>query len=100
MNITITVRHTDINPQTRQYIEEKVSRLKKYFNNILHVDVIIDEEKFLQKVEILVKSPIFDITAIESAENVRAAFDKAFHVAEKSIRREKERISDAKKSLR
>ena len=100
MNVNITVRHTDITDQTKEYMEQKVQRLSKYFNNIQSISLIVDEEKFNQIVEILVNSPVFNIAVKESAENVRAAFDKALHVAEKSIRREKERIRDAKKNPR
>ena len=100
MNVNITVRHTDITDQTKEYMEQKVQRLSKYFNNIQSISLIVDEEKFNQIVEILVNSPVFNIAVKESAEDVRAAFDKALHVAEKSIRREKERIRDAKKNPR
>ena len=100
MNVNITVRHTDISDQTKEYMEQKVQRLTKYFGNIQTVSIIVDEQKYNQKVEILVKSPVFNIAIKESAEEVRAAFDKALHVAEKSIRREKERIQDAKKKPR
>lgn len=98
MNVTLTVRHTDINKETKDYIEGKVAKLQKYFNNLQSIQVIIDEVKIHQTVEILIKSPIFDFTVTEADEDVRAAFDKAYRVAEKKIRREKERVHDAKKS--
>lgn len=100
MNVTLTVRHTDVNDQTKAYIEEKAAKLQKYFNNLQSIQIIIDEVKIHQTVELLIKSPIFEFTVSEAAEDVRTAFDKAYHVAEKKIRREKEKVRDAKKNPR
>ena len=35
MNIQITSRHMDNNPQVKEYLEKKILNLKKYFDGIL-----------------------------------------------------------------
>jgi len=44
MNISITSRHFKADPALRTYAEEKVARLSKFFDGVVHCDVIFLNE--------------------------------------------------------
>jgi ribosomal subunit interface protein len=44
MNIGITARHFDLTPQLKESIDREVGGLKKYFDNIISAEVILDVE--------------------------------------------------------
>ena len=98
MVINISVRHTELPEKTKNQFERKTAKLYRYFNKIQSIDLIIDFQKSTYKVEFLIKSPIFDVQVAENAKDVIVAFDAAMNVAEKCIRREKEKNFDAKKT--
>jgi putative sigma-54 modulation protein len=54
MEISITYRHVEPNESLKQYVEEKVSRIKKYIGRQVNADVILSMEKkrFLAEVNV------------------------------------------------
>ncbi|MFZ1247595.1 MAG: ribosome-associated translation inhibitor RaiA, partial [Leptotrichiaceae bacterium] len=44
MKVIISGRHLKITEPIKEYTEEKIGRLKKYFDNILEVDVTLSVE--------------------------------------------------------
>ncbi|MFZ1080616.1 MAG: ribosome-associated translation inhibitor RaiA [Candidatus Kryptoniota bacterium] len=44
MNINITARHFKADPALRAYAEDKVSKLSKFFDGVVHCDVIFLNE--------------------------------------------------------
>ncbi len=44
MNISITSRHFKADPGLKSYAEEKVSRLNRFFDGVVHCDVIFLSE--------------------------------------------------------
>jgi len=44
MNISITSRHFKADPALRAYAEDKVSRLNRFFDGVVHCDVIFLNE--------------------------------------------------------
>ena len=45
MQITVTGRHPGITPHVRDYAEEKVARLERYFDGTNRVEVVVDNPK-------------------------------------------------------
>jgi ribosomal subunit interface protein len=44
MNITITSRHFKADPALKAYAEQKVSKLNKFFDGVVHCDVVFLNE--------------------------------------------------------
>jgi putative sigma-54 modulation protein len=55
MNIRITSRHQKLSPKLREYVEEKIERMSRYFDRIIDCEVILSKEKLYEQVEINVK---------------------------------------------
>lgn len=55
MKIRITSRHQKLAPKLREYVEEKLDRLERYYDRIIDCEVIMDKEKTAEKVEVNIK---------------------------------------------
>jgi putative sigma-54 modulation protein len=55
MKIRITSRHQKLALKLREYIEEKMERLERYYDRIIDCDVILGKEKTNDIVEVNVK---------------------------------------------
>jgi putative sigma-54 modulation protein len=57
LELTITSRRADLTNSMKEYAEEKVSKLDRYYDRIISTDVIIDQESAEQhRVEIVVRA--------------------------------------------
>lgn len=54
MDLKITARHEKINNTIKQYFQSKLDVLVKYFDQIKHIEVILDHNKNLYSAEIIV----------------------------------------------
>jgi putative sigma-54 modulation protein len=55
MKMRITSRHDKISPKVKDYIEEKLARLDRYYDRIIDCEVITDAEKTKNVIEINMK---------------------------------------------
>ncbi len=92
LHITITSKQIELTPNLRDYIQQKTSKLTKYFSYISDIHIIINEEKYRHLVEI--NALTNGITMLGRAEfpDVHTAFDKALAKVENQIRRYKDKI--------
>ncbi|MBN2468334.1 MAG: ribosome-associated translation inhibitor RaiA [Deltaproteobacteria bacterium] len=76
MEISITYRHVEPNETLKEYIEEKVSRIKKYLSQPMKADVIISLEKrrFIAEVNLAGDKTVFNSKEV-SQENFFEAID-------------------------
>ena len=54
MKLTTTARHFDSTPDLIEYIDNRMRKLKRFWDNILNVDVIMSVEKFRHIAEVKV----------------------------------------------
>ena len=92
MNLTTTARHFETDSQLMEHIEERVLRLKRYFDQILNVDVIIAVEKFRHLAEINVHVNGHNFNAKEESGDMMTSIDKATKSLERQIKKFKERL--------
>jgi putative sigma-54 modulation protein len=53
MQIKISSKHMNITPAIEQYVERKVERLRRFFDRILMIEVVIDKSRKGYTVEII-----------------------------------------------
>ena len=51
MNLNLTGRHLEITPAIREHILSKLDKVKRHFDNVIDVNVILSVEKLKQKAE-------------------------------------------------
>jgi len=95
MQISISVRHGDLQPGDQPLIEEKVERLRRLFDRVNAIEVIIDMKQIDNPmVEIMVSAEhAADCVASADATTVIAALDLAIPKVEQQLRRAKEKIT-------
>eukprot|EP01002_Notosolenus_urceolatus_P001864 NODE_14909_length_333_cov_16.271127_g13745_i0.p1 GENE.NODE_14909_length_333_cov_16.271127_g13745_i0~~NODE_14909_length_333_cov_16.271127_g13745_i0.p1 ORF type:complete len:62 (+),score=5.23 NODE_14909_length_333_cov_16.271127_g13745_i0:125-310(+) len=51
MQITVSGHHVDVTPSLRDYVNTKLGKLQRHFDNITNTDVTLSVEKLIQKAE-------------------------------------------------
>ena len=77
MEISVTYRHLNADEGLRRYVEEKVSRIKKYFDRRVKADVVLSMEKkrYIAEVNITGDGGIMFNSKEASTENLFTAID-------------------------
>ncbi len=99
MEVTVTFRHLQPNDALRSHVQEKVSRIEKYFSNVNEVHVILSLEKRRHIAEIIVNLNRTKITAKEiSEDNMYTAIDLVMDKTEKQVKKYKDKVTSHKSS--
>jgi len=96
MNISSTARHYDLAPALKDYAEEKVLNLKKYFDHIVTANVIFSLEKYRHKVEITLHVNGKDFISTEESDDMYMSVDRSVDKLERQLRRHKEKVKHRK----
>jgi len=101
MEVTITARHFQLDPSLREYLEGEIAGLTKYFERILEVHVILEQEKYRQTAEIVVHLPrAHRVRAREEGKDMRLVFDAAVVKLETQIKRYKGKSVENKRRVK
>jgi len=86
-----------ITDSIREYVQEKASKLERYFDRIQSVEVVIGIDGGSPTAEVVVTAARRGrFVATHRAEDMYACIDKALHKVEEQIRRHKDRVRDRK----
>lgn len=96
MRLQITTRHYDLTPELRTYAEERIQRLKRYFDQIIDVNLIVGAEKHRQTAEIVLHTTGHDWTGTAESSDMRTSIDDAVAKIEAQLKKHKDRITDRK----
>ena len=94
MIITTTARHFESSPELVEHIEERIGRLKRYFDQIINVDVIMDVQKFRHIAEVNVHVNGHDFTAKEESDDMYNSIDLSAKSLERQVKKFKEKLID------
>ncbi len=95
MNITVEARHMESPGSVREYVESKMAKLERLYDNIQTLHVILDLEADHTVVEIVataVRKSTF--VATHRGPDMHAAVDQCLHKVEEQIRRHKDKVRD------
>jgi len=92
MRINITARHFKLSEKMKGYVEKEVYRLKKYYDGIIDVDVILKWEKKTRLAEINISVSGTVLTAHEHSENIAKSVDRAIDKLERQLKKYKDRL--------
>lgn len=95
MRMIIHGKHLSVTPAMRNYAEEKIGRVGKFFDNILEIDVTLSAEKLKtghhHTVEALVYIPGAVIKGTSTEPDLYAAIDEVSDILEVQIKKIKEK---------
>jgi putative sigma-54 modulation protein len=80
----------------KKYGHDKLSRLEKYLDSLLTVDLTFSVDKFRHKVEVVLTSDGMKIKAFEETEDMYSSMDLVVDKLEKQIKRHMEKLKGHK----
>ena len=92
LHVTITSKQIELTPRLRAYIQQKTSKLTKYFSHISDIHIIVSEEKYRHVIEINALTNGITMPGRAEHTDVHTAFDKALSKVENQIRKYKDKI--------
>lgn len=92
MQITVSGHHVDITPALRDYVNSKLSKLQRHFDNITNTVVTLTVEKLVQKAEATVHVAGADLFAASESEDMYAAIDALADKLDRQIIKHKEKV--------
>lgn len=97
MQLSVTGRHIQITPTMKEYAEEKAGKLVRFYDRIESIDVILDHESSMFRVEIVVRADHkHTFVAHENAPDFHAAIDLAGDKLGRQLTKHKEQFRNRK----
>jgi putative sigma-54 modulation protein len=94
MNLTITGLHLDLTPAIRAYVEEKMERITRHFDQVIDVTVTLSVEKLVHKSEVNLHVPGKDIYVESTDADMYAAIDALVDKLDRQVLKHKEKTGD------
>ena len=94
MNFSIHGDHIKVTESIKEYIESKISKLGKYFDDASEIEVVVKirVRGEMQIIEVTIPSKLFTIRAEESNEDLYAAVDLVQKKLESQIKKNRSKI--------
>jgi len=93
-DIQITGRHLEITDSMKDYAIEKISKIDRFMNRIIDVNVILDIQKLDNRVEIILKAGTTKITSSACSTDMYVSIDQAVDKLEAQLLRYKSKLQD------
>ena len=101
MNLLLTGQHVDISPALREYVENKLDKVIRHFDQIIDIAVVLGVEKPSDKdkrqraeVNLRVKGNVFHLD--HYAEDLYAAIDGLIDRLDRQVLKHKSKVQDHK----
>ncbi len=96
MQIIITGKNVELSQALKDYVEKKVSRLEKYLEEPITVNVVLSSEKFRKMVDLTISSKEGVFHGSEESHDMYTSIDKVVDTMEITLRRKKEKIKETR----
>jgi len=94
MQINLTGHHVDLTDSLRDYVETKLEKLERHFDQVVDVQVILSVEKLRQKAEATVHLSGNNLYADDTQEDMYAAIDGLIDKLDRQVVKHKEKITN------
>lgn len=99
MNLTISGHHLELTPAIRDYVQGKLERIKRHFDHVIDIAVILTVDKLpekekRQKAEITLRVPGKDIHVESIAQDLYAAIDILIDKLDRQVIKYKSKVQD------
>lgn len=99
MNLTITGHHVDVSPALREYVENKLDRVVRHFDQIIDIAVVLGVDKPSEKdkrhhaeVNVRLKGNVIHVE--DFAEDLYAAIDGMTDKLDRQVLKHKDKIQN------
>jgi len=87
MEISFTFRHMEPSTELRSYVEEKVYKIKKYFDSPVEAHIVLKIEKFRHIADMTISIDGNKIKALDESGDMYSSIDQAMDKIEEQLRR-------------
>lgn len=99
MNFTISGHHLELTPAIREYVQNKLERIKRHFDHVIDISVILTVDKITekekrQKAEINLRVKGKDLHAESIAYDLYAAIDALVDKLDRQVIKYKDKIQN------
>ncbi|HEX7643621.1 MAG TPA: ribosome-associated translation inhibitor RaiA [Burkholderiaceae bacterium] len=99
MNLTISGHHLELTPAIREYVQNKLERIRRHFDHVIDIAVILTVDKLpekekRQKAEINLHLRGKDLHAESIAEDLYAAIDMLIDKLDRQVIKYKCKVQD------
>ncbi|NOY67606.1 MAG: ribosome-associated translation inhibitor RaiA [Gammaproteobacteria bacterium] len=94
MQVNITGHHVELTDSLRSYVESKLEKLERHFDQVVDVNVILSVEKLRQKAEATVHLSGTNIFAEDTQEDMYAAIDGLIYKLDRQVKKHKEKLTN------
>lgn len=92
--ISVTGRHVLVTDAMEQYAIEKISKIERFMDRLIEVNIVMDIQKLEHRIDITMKAGNLIIRASGASDNMYASIDKAVDRLETQLRRYKGRLRE------
>ena len=94
MNLSITGHHLEVTPALREYVTQKLDRIRRHFDRVIDVKVFLSVDKLVQKAEINIHVRGRELHAEAQDEDLYAAIDILADKLDRQEMKYKEKMND------
>ncbi len=94
MQLNVTGHHVEVTEAMRGYVERKLERIARHFDQVIDVHCVLTVEKLRQKAEATLHVSGSAIHADATEENMYAAIDALADKLDRCIKKHKEKLTD------
>lgn len=92
MKISVTFRNSEGEEWQKEYVEERLKKLKRYIDDPVDAHVILSVEKFRNTAEINLMANGLNINSKEEEKDMHLAIDNAIEKIERQLKKRKEKV--------
>jgi putative sigma-54 modulation protein len=94
MKVDVTGHHLDVTPALKDYVDSKLERIARHFDNLGKAHVVLTVEKLSQKAEATIHVSGGTVHAVGTGQDLYAAIDGLADKLDRQVKRHKEKLTD------
>lgn len=98
MQLNVTGHHVDMTESLQNYVETKMEKIERHFDNVTNVHVILSVEKQRHKAEATIHVTGANIFADSENDDMYAAIDALIDKLDRQVKKHKDKLTDHHRS--
>lgn len=99
MNLTISGHHLEVTPAIREYVQNKLERVKRHFDQVIDIAVILTvdnltEKEKRQKAEVNLRLPGKTVNVASNSHDLYAAIDALIDKLDRQVMKYKAQVQE------
>ncbi len=94
MNLNVSGHHLEITPAIRSYVNGKLERVTRHFDQVIDVHVVLSVDKLRQKAEVTLHVPGKDIHCASEEQDLYAAIDLLVDKLDRQVLKYKGKLAE------